>query len=154
MVPLGYMQKGQISTVTIHSNKELPKIPRDIGGINIRNLKQVVKDQNKHLFKLQNPSRLNEHGGHFKGTVNVGNKAKTLVITIPFDKGWQVKVDGHQQAVKRVAGGLVGIPLSKGSHHIAFNYHIRGLLAGVGVTLLGLVGLCCTAIWRYYRRKV
>ncbi|MCJ2160971.1 YfhO family protein [Lentilactobacillus kefiri] len=154
MVPLGYMQKGQISTVTIHSNKELPKIPRDIGGINMRNLKQVVKDQNKHLFKLQNPSRLNEHGGHFKGTVNVGNKARTLVITIPFDQGWQVKVDGQQQAVKRVAGGLVGIPLSKGSHHIAFNYHIRGLLAGVGVTLLGLVSLCCTAIWRYYRRKV
>lgn len=154
MIPMGYMQKGQVSTVTIHANKELSKIPQDLSGINMTNLRRVEAYQNAHKFKLQQPNQLNEHGAHFKGHVNVSGRAKTLVLTIPFDKGWRVKVDGHQQAVKKAAGGLVGVQLSPGRHEIAFNYHIKGLLAGALVTLAGLLGLCGTAVWRRFQQKL
>lgn len=154
MVPMGYMQKGQISTVTIHSNKELHQIPKDFGGINMANLNGVEDYQNQHPFKLQKPSRLNEHGAHFKGSVDVSGEAKTLVITIPFDDGWQVKVDGHPQNVKRVAGGLTGVQLTSGRHQLDFNYHIQGIWAGILVTMVGLIGLCGTAVWRHFRRKL
>ncbi|MGF2384853.1 YfhO family protein [Lentilactobacillus otakiensis] len=154
MIPLGYMQKGQISTVTIHSVKELHHLSADFGGINMAKLKQVEDYQDQHKFKLHDPSRLNQHGAHFKGKVDVGSRAKTLVMTIPFEKGWQVKVDGHQQVVKRVAGGLVGIQLTPGKHQIDFNYHIKGLLAGLLITLMGLIGLGGTMVWRRFRAKL
>lgn len=148
MIPMGYMQKGQISTLTIHSTKELHHVAGDLGGIDLAKLRQVENYQDNHKFKLQNPSLLNEHGAHFKGHVTVGKRAQTLVLTIPFDKGWQAKVDGHQRPIKKVAGGLVGVRVTPGRHQIAFNYHIRGLLAGALLTIVGLLGLTGTAIWR------
>lgn len=151
MIPLGNMQKGQVLTLTIYSQKELHHVADDLGGIDLAKLRRVEDYQDKHKFKLQRPSQLNEHGAHFKGHLKVGRRAQTLVLTIPYDQGWQAKVDGQPQAIKKVAGGLVGVRLTPGEHQVAFNYHIRGLLAGIIITITGLLGLVVTALWRRFK---
>lgn len=148
MIPMGYMQKGQVSTLTIRSSDELHHVSGDLGGIDLAKLRQVEEYQDNHKFKLQDPDQLNEHGAHFKGHVRVGGRAQTLVLTIPFDKGWEAKVDGQPRPIKKVAGGLVGVRLRPGKHQIALNYHIRGLLAGTLMTIIGILGLAGSAVWR------
>ncbi|MSE20062.1 YfhO family protein, partial [Lactobacillus parabuchneri] len=115
---------------------------------------KVISYSKQHKFKLKHQNKLNEHGSHFEGTVNVGRQAQTLVITIPFDKGWQVSVDGKPQPLKKVADGLTGVQLTPGFHRVAFNYHVKGLLLGATLSLIGLLCLSGTAVLRRHWSKV
>jgi uncharacterized membrane protein YfhO len=41
-----------------------------------------------------------------------------LFFTIPFDKGWKIKVNGENKMFSRVNMGFTGIVLPKGKHNI------------------------------------
>lgn len=154
MVPMGELQKGQTSTLTIHSASELPSLSNDLSGVDTAEFDKVISYSKQHKFKLKHQNKLNEHGSHFEGTVNVGRQAQTLVITIPFDKGWHVSVDGKPQPLKKVADGLTGVQLTPGFHRVAFNYHVKGLLFGATLSLIGLLCLSGTAVLRRHWSKV
>ncbi|MBU9790183.1 YfhO family protein [Lentilactobacillus sp. IMAU92037] len=152
MIPVGNLEKGQISTITIHSIKELPDPATHLDGLNNVKFEQAVRVLNRHELRLQDNNRLDWHGGHFKGTITVFNNRRTLLLSIPYDKGWHLKVDGKNQPVKRVASGFVGAELSPGRHRVAFNYQIRGLLAGIDVATVGVVLLIGTAVFKRIRQ--
>ncbi|MCH4165970.1 MAG: YfhO family protein [Lentilactobacillus diolivorans] len=154
MIPLGYLQKHQVATITLQSVKQLRKPTEDVAGINIAKFERVVQLTDQHQFKLDDVNRLNEHGGHFRGVVHVGKRNRTLLLSIPYDQGWQVRVDGKQHPIKKVASGLIGTQLTPGKHRLAFNYHIRGLLAGAFLSSCGLVLMLGSIILRMKRHNL
>ncbi|GHP13514.1 membrane protein [Lentilactobacillus fungorum] len=151
MIPLGRMQSNQVGTLTINAKKELPDPALHISGLDQGQFDRVVKKLNRHQLRVENLRQLNWHGGHFKGTVHVGAKQRTLLLSIPYDKGWQLKVDGQSQPVKKVASGFVGATLSTGKHQVAFNYRIRGLTAGISLSVLGALMVVGTIIFKKSR---
>jgi uncharacterized membrane protein YfhO len=72
-------------------------------------------------------------------------------MSFPYDKGWKLSVDGKPHKVIKVADGLVGAELSPGKHHLAFNYHIRGLGVGMLISILGMALLAISEWWRKKR---
>lgn len=103
---------------------------------------------------------------HIKGTVNVAEGQSILFTTIPYDKGWKIKVDGKpvepiliehtevqdikdkdgkvigQKEIKTmdpVFNALIAIEITPGKHTIEFEYMPIEFTAGLAVTVLSLV---------------
>lgn len=75
---------------------------------------------------------------HIKGNVNVTDN-KLLYTSIPYDKGWNIKVDGKDIQPVKIFDSLIGIELSAGTHEIEFKYVPRGLYVGAGVSAISLL---------------
>ncbi len=50
------------------------------------------------------------------------SESKMLFLTIPYDAGWKIKVNGQKEELSRVNIGFTGIVLPKGNHEIELYY--------------------------------
>lgn len=91
--------------------------------------------------------------GYIDAQVNATEEMPVLFVSIPYDKGWEVLVDGKREQISPVAlNAFMGVALQSGEHHIVLEYHTPGkiegrLLAGVGFILL------LALLWLEYRGK-
>lgn len=97
----------------------------------------------------------------------------TMFFSIPYDKGWQVLVDGQpaetfpinnnretewdeETGESREVGGddgaLLGVVLPAGTHVVELSFHAPGLGAGLAVSGVSLLLLLVVLGWRFFRR--
>lgn len=76
-----------------------------------------------------------------------------LYISVPYDSGWTVMVDGEQIQPELFADCMYSINLLEGQHHIVMTYHVEGLPLGIAVSLVGLLGVAGMA-WMQERKKL
>ena len=76
------------------------------------------------------------------GTVTADEDG-VLLTSIPYDKGWSVKVDGQKVDIKPFANALCAIPLTAGEHTIEFSFFTYGLTLGIIASIFcaGLLAL-------------
>ena len=85
-------------------------------------------------------------GNKISGSVD-GKEAGTLLLTIPYDEGWKVLVDGEETEYYTVGDALMGIHLEEGEHEIRMTYTPKGLWTGSAVSVACAVLFFLTAIW-------
>ncbi|MGX6961424.1 YfhO family protein [Vagococcus xieshaowenii] len=74
------------------------------------------------------------NGRHVIATANVVDENKNILFTtIPFDKGWQAKVNGKTVEIKDFEDGFITLPLAMGENTIEMTYLPQGFLIGVGL---------------------
>ncbi|ANZ57769.1 hypothetical protein BGL34_03720 [Fructilactobacillus lindneri] len=151
IIRVGRYQKGQSYTITFNSNQKIKHLNRDLAGFDENKFNQFVKDTQPYRLQVKNPQNLKFKGNHFVGFVRTTKQRPQLLISIPYDKGWQVTDNGKPVKLKKVINGLTGIKLKPGKHKLEFTYHIPGLVAGIILTVLGIVGIGGELI--YFRRK-
>lgn len=83
-----------------------------------------------------------------KGDITVTDSG-ILMLTIPYDPSWTLKVDGVKTEYIEVAGAFIGVELSSGHHDIELSYTPRGLKLGLLVSLLS--ALLVFVIYCFYR---
>ena len=69
-------------------------------------------------------------------------KDLTIYTSIPYDKGWEVYVDGEQVETFKIGNALLGFDLNKGNHEITLKYEIPYLntcLLISGISLIGTI---------------
>lgn len=62
-----------------------------------------------------------------------------LYTSIPYNKGWQVKVDGKAVKTEKVFGSMLAFQLNPGHHKIEANYIAPGLRLGIFLSCLSLM---------------
>ena len=62
-----------------------------------------------------------------------------LVLSIAYDPGWTLYVDGEKTDMDLFEETFISIALETGSHTIALRYFPKGLIAGVTVSVLSLL---------------
>lgn len=76
------------------------------------------------------------------------NTAGHLLLSVPYDEGWTILLDGEPiQASPVLDGALTLIPVSEGEHTLEMHYLSPGFIPGCiisGLTILALIGYC---IW-------
>ena len=81
------------------------------------------------------------------GRINLKTK-KILFLSIPFDKGWHVTINGKETDLQRVHWGLTGLVLDKGEHKIELSFTPPYRKEGTIVSLIALgvfgIGLVLT----------
>ena len=86
------------------------------------------------------------------GIVRADERA-ILVWQTPFDAGWRAQLDSGAATTIAVNGGLLGIPLPAGSHHVELAYMPRFLYVGAGVSLVSFFVLILS-LWRWPRLRL
>jgi uncharacterized membrane protein YfhO len=72
------------------------------------------------------------------GTLDA-KKDGLMMLSIPYDLGWKITVDGARTEPEPVGEGIMGIPVIEGEHEIEMTYWPQGLTAGLAVSGAALV---------------
>ncbi len=78
--------------------------------------------------------------GYVKAEIDVAEDRDILFLSIPYDKGWELLVDGsRQELLGLLDGSFLGARLSPGTHELILRYKPRGRMAGILLTGCGAV---------------
>ncbi len=94
--------------------------------------------------------RITRFSNHrIEGTIHP-TEAGLLVFSIPFYKGWSLRIDGKPVDVQRVNFGMLGAPVAAGPHSVELTYSLPGRMTGLG---LGALGVLLLALWVGFGRR-
>lgn len=94
----------------------------------------------RQTTKLQQTGLIHQHvtNNEVSGT-SVSAGKRILTTSIPYSKGWRLKVDGQATKTQLVNSGFVGATLSSGTHQIKLTYRTPGLRTGFWLSIIGVV---------------
>ena len=72
-----------------------------------------------------------------EGTVNAAERG-VLFTSIPYEKGWTVKVDGEEAETEKIFDAFLSVQIPSGEHEITFEYFPAGLKPGIIITLASM----------------
>ena len=88
------------------------------------------------------------------GTIKTSKNDQLIMTTIPYDKGWQVYVDGKEVETEEVAGALVSFRIEdEGEHTLRFKYRSKAYNYGIIITCVCLVGFVFIVIFEKKLRR-
>lgn len=94
------------------------------------------------------PERISS--SHLKGMVQMTEDYDYLMMTLPYEKDWIVKIDGKEVETIKILDALMAIEVDAGEHEIEMYYVPSGLYVGVSITLLAI---CMIIIMVIYNKK-
>ena len=149
IVNLGEMDSGTEFTVTIEYKEGK-------GGSVVSHVCTMDEAVWQDAYKMLSASMLDvtDYGDScVKGTINVQEDG-VFVTSVPYEAGWQLKVDGHTREINELIGGAwISTSLSAGEHQIELSFRPPGLIAGLLITLAS-IGLLIAAEWWRRRRML
>ena len=102
--------------------------------LNSKRFIEFYNEISKNQLKITKFSDTN-----IKGNIVSTKNKNILFTTIPYDAGWEVKVDGKVVKKYKVYDNFIGIKLNKGKHKIEFNYTPVGLKEGIIISIISLI---------------
>lgn len=94
------------------------------------------------------PLNINSYSnGYIDATVNVSDDSTILFTSIPYDEGWDIKIEGTTDytVIPLIDNTFIGIELpGAGEYHITFDYKVPGLFTGF---IISLISLALVVIW-------
>lgn len=73
-----------------------------------------------------------------KGSIELNNQ-EILMITLPYEKGFEIYVDDKKTDYFEVANSFIGIDIEKGKHKITIKYKQPGLKLGIIMSLIAFI---------------
>ena len=107
---------------------------------NVKKLMDEVKANPSYLRKITS--------SHLVGGITVPEGGGTVTLTIPYDKGWSIYVDGKKAENKKAAGILLSFDAPPGEHEIEMKYLPEGAAVGRIVSLAALLLLIFGAVYK------
>jgi hypothetical protein len=86
-----------------------------------------------------------------RGNITAKNDG-VLYLSIPYEKGWKVYVDGRKTDTFRVFDAMLGVEVSAGEHDIRLEYIPEGFVSGMIISSVSFV-LTGTLIWFEIKRR-
>lgn len=75
----------------------------------------------------------------YQGRINIESDNEYLLLTIPYDEGWKITVDGEKAEVLKVQRALMAVKLEQGEHIIHMKFIPRGFILGACISFCGIV---------------
>ncbi|MBQ3142654.1 MAG: YfhO family protein [Bacilli bacterium] len=120
--------KFNISSGSIPSNLDVYFIPYNV----YRNFVNTIK-QNEMIIKNY------EKDHYIEAKVISTMEQNTLFTTIPYDKSWNIYVDGEKYKYESsLNDAFISLKLNPGEHNIVFEYVPKGLKIGILISIIGL----------------
>ena len=96
---------------------------------------------NQFIQERQNQAIQLTHwdNSHIRGTVTITDDSSVMFTSIPYDKGWTVKVDGKVVETRKIWNSLLGFAITNGEHTIELSFIPEGWKIGVGISIVSLI---------------
>lgn len=101
--------------------------------LNLEKFENAINLLNKEKLEIVEYNK-----DYIKTTVTV-EENNMLYTSIPYDKGFEIIVDGKKQEPIKAFDTLISLKLDKGKHTIEFKYQPRGLKEGTIISLIGII---------------
>lgn len=151
IIPIGDVTKGIPVTISL-------KLKNDDNKAG--NIKVMAASFDNHAFQdfyqsmIAGGLNVSSYGDtYIEGTVTAGSSG-VLFTSIPYDKGWQVFVDGNKVKEEDIVGtadAFLTFPVDAGQHQIKLKYTPLGLFEGIAISLGSFLIFILTIIWHKQR---
>ncbi|KRO00421.1 YfhO family protein [Companilactobacillus kimchiensis] len=131
---LGHFKNKQRVEVKILTDKTLDVNPEYFQSLDQAKFLQTIAQFRANSLKIT--SDLNHDT--VRGTIKVPTDSPML-LSIPYDSGWSVKVDGQKVKVHRVVDNLMAVDLKTGYHKVVLNYQVPGLKMGWVISIVSIL---------------
>ncbi|WP_242258734.1 YfhO family protein [Streptococcus thoraltensis] len=130
---VGYFEKAQtiIVTLSFPNNATISFDSPNFYGLNTLSYQNAIKAIKKQTTQTKTD-------GNNVLTTYHAKRDSSIVYTLPFDKGWQAKVNGKKTTIRRAQKGFMSVNVPKGKGTIELTFIPQGLKEGSLLSLLGL----------------
>jgi uncharacterized membrane protein YfhO len=127
IISLGTFAPGDVVAVTVRASSDIfSSMPAQFyycdTELFIDQLSDAVAGQDVQIRTIKD--------GYVSAQVTT-KEDKLLLTTIPYEKGWTLRVDGKETDITAYQNALIGIPLTPGTHTVTLSFTPPGLWAGI-----------------------
>lgn len=87
---------------------------------------------------------------HIQGTVSITDDSTWMMTSIPYEKGWTVRVDGQIVKTIKVWDSLLAFAVTPGEHTVEITYIPEGFMAGLLISILSI----CIYVLAIYKKWI
>lgn len=141
IMDLGYHHAGDIITLETE----------DEGSLHVAayTLNETVLEECLTTVSAQSLTLDSYDSSHIKGHIDVKGEGE-LVLSVPYEPGWTLKVNGIVTEMNIFEDCFISIPLEDGSYTIELSYYPSGLNAGIVISFISLAAFIATI---YFNKK-
>lgn len=143
---LGYLEEGQ--TITLKNGDEndtSPRIAADVYKLNVEVLEKTLE-----ALSAQHLENVIWESDYIEGDITMKEPGR-LILTLPYEAGWKVTVNGAETEGELFGGCLMAFDLEAGNYHFEMKYVPKGTAAGLAVSALSI--LVFAGIYMVKRRR-
>ncbi len=144
---VGYLEKGR--TVTFSNDDETDETP----GFHLTayRMDEEVLTEALEALGERHLEEVSHDDTHVSGKLELA-QAGRLILSIPYEKGWTVKVNGEEREPVLVGGCLMALDLEPGSYQIDLEYVPYGLKQGILLSVVSIGAFVGILLLRGKRR--
>ena len=102
--------------------------------INLIDFEKAINILKEQQLKIK---RINKNT--LEGSINVKKDKQHLFLSIPYEKGWNIYVDGKKVKYQKLFDTFIGVKLSKGKHDIKMVFYPPGLNYGILISSFSII---------------
>ena len=134
IIDLGTVSKGKEISVTVNCSIDC------VGNIFIASMdndrfEKAINALSESQLEVERYSE-----SKISGSVNA-KKSGVMFTSIPFDKGWNVKIDGEKVDTYPIGDALLGFDIEAGEHEVEMSYHPKAFGLGIIISVICLLAL-------------
>ena len=88
---------------------------------------------------------------HITANLNIKGDNKLLFTTIPYDEGWNIKIDGKKRKPVMLFNCLMAIPVYQGDSELEMKYIPKGFVLGILISILSLILLTANILFLKFK---
>lgn len=131
---VGYLEEGQ--TVTFRNNDDSDETPEF--NLKAYRMEEEVLQEVLDMLSERHLEQVSYDSTHISGQLELDEPGR-LILSVPYEKGWTVTVNGEVQEPVLVGGCLMALDLEPGSYQIALTYVPYGLKQGILLSILSIL---------------
>lgn len=125
--------------------------PSEYLDVEISKGKYVISDVNVYAFDYSKVKKIKKYhdefmidkdktsGDYIFGNINVTRDNSYFNLSIPYDEGYNIYVDGEKVSYEKTNISFIGFPIDKGYHEIKIEYTAPWLNIGKVVSVIGVI---------------
>ncbi len=150
---------GIVPTGSVYAGEEISLTGSSVLGSD-ENMKLYLVEANSSLLgQLSQQANakaatFNEfRDGYISASYTASERDAYLFMSIPYDAGWTVKVNGQVVQPELVGGCLMAIPVQQGENAVELSYCSPMLVQGAAVSVVAWLGMLAFMVARALRRR-
>lgn len=135
IIYLGNFQKGEKVSVEMKLKHNMTYVTDELFYYeDIKVLEKYYTEISKQAVELQEV-----RDSYLKGTIIGSEEKNILLLTVPYDKAWNIKIDGKSAKAEQVFECFLAVEVPRGKHMIELQYHVSGIGLGIAISVGTLI---------------
>ncbi len=105
---------------------------------------QALQQASEYVNSKNSSDNIKQKRNKVTAQITTEKENQVLATSIIWDDGWSVKVNGKKAEKQRILSNFIAVDLPQGECNIQFMYIPKGLKVGAVISVITLIGCCCS----------